>query len=921
MYAVSQSYIEAMHRPVQRHKLRGTIGDVPFTESDILSGSFIISGQCSDTSNVQIGQVYITELKMTVINKELLSRYTLKDSVITPYYGLRLASSEFEYIPLGVFTINQASWGVSGVEITAYDNMAKFDRTFTTGALAGTPYELAKLACDNCGVQFGMRRNDFGSFANGEEILTLYMDNDIQSWRDVLAWVSQAIAANALIDREGKLYFRSYGEEVTDEIGHSRRLSGASFGDYETRYTGLSCVNIEAQTTSYYGAEQDDGLTYNLGSNPFLQPINDANADALRRNVLTALGKIRYVPFKTDIIGNPAYDLMDCIRFTDGIADGEKISCITKYTFRFNDKYTMQGVGQNPELETANSKSDKRISGLMATIESITSSINNLVYDYNTGPVYVRQYEKMLGIISYYISQKADVEGHITVYYHASESTHLILRIYDTTVEELYSPLEYDLPEGYGTISVPHSYLHRKTGIHSVYLTAQCTLGMISIDPRGVYFTINAGNFAKAVDDIAMDIRDISMRQLQESNGPDQIWTAGIEEDELLFSSRTYREDYYGNLVWEGMYSPGKAKDAALEFDGDWVLRSKEEKFTIQTEDQPWYFWIDMDDNLITQHGNDETTRLILDEGISSVNACRGYSSQYYAEQDQGLVVVYIKSGDVWYQQYVYDVNLGKKVWSDPVLLREGNWMYAHVHRLNDYRLSFQLTSETQNLWLITDRMYVAQAVPTEDIRINDRRNAQFLYCPPDTDLSINFVSELSEDKLTITISADRELIVFNGKIDRLLSYSGGISRQDIESVQLAVNDGSSVITILLKNEPSQTLSFVTMNPDSTNDLQYRIGDMGTVVCPNQRITVDTTVYHRIRDDEEVLFSSVSALLIYRPIEDIRAAMKEEVVIANSELSFRYSPIEYLDANYEEDVSFTNSAFVLNYQQTGESPI
>lgn len=74
MYAVSQEYMEAMHRPVQRHKLTGTIGEVPFTESDILAGSFIINGQCSDTSNVQIGQVYVTELKMTVINKELLSR-------------------------------------------------------------------------------------------------------------------------------------------------------------------------------------------------------------------------------------------------------------------------------------------------------------------------------------------------------------------------------------------------------------------------------------------------------------------------------------------------------------------------------------------------------------------------------------------------------------------------------------------------------------------------------------------------------------------------------------------------------------------------------------------------------------------------------------------------------------------------------
>ena len=109
MYAVSQDYIEAMHRPVQRHKLTGIISETAFEESDILSGSFTLSGQCSDISNVQIGQVYITELKMTLVNKQKFDRYTLKGAQLIPSFGLRVSSCFYEYVPLGVFTINQAS--------------------------------------------------------------------------------------------------------------------------------------------------------------------------------------------------------------------------------------------------------------------------------------------------------------------------------------------------------------------------------------------------------------------------------------------------------------------------------------------------------------------------------------------------------------------------------------------------------------------------------------------------------------------------------------------------------------------------------------------------------------------------------------------------------------------------------------------
>ena len=73
------------------------------------------------------------------------------------------------------------------------------------------------------------------------------------------------------------------------------------------------------------------------------------------------------MPFRVTAIGNPAYDLGDCLRFTDGLADGS-LSCITKYVFTFNDKYEMQGAGEDPAYASAKSKSDKDISGLLSTV-------------------------------------------------------------------------------------------------------------------------------------------------------------------------------------------------------------------------------------------------------------------------------------------------------------------------------------------------------------------------------------------------------------------------------------------------------------------------------------------------------------------------------------------------------------------------
>ena len=365
MYAVSEEYREAMHSKVQTFRLTGTAGNKPFTEANILKGSFSITNQCSGSDAVEIGQVYIGELNATFMDMGI-TRYQWQALEITPLLGLKLADGTFEDIPLGVFTVAEAEWTASGTVIKAYDHMAKFDRNYGGGNAKGEPYDLMLNACNHCGVPLGMTQAQVEALPNGTETLSVYTTDNIDTWRDFLSWLSQAMGCFATIDRTGALVFRQYTQVPVDTLDTEHRFSGASFSDYTTRYTGLSCVDLSLQKTMYINVTPDDGLTYNLGSNPFLQR-GGGDAPARRRAVLEALLAINYVPFRVTAIGNPAYDLGDCLRFTDGLADGS-LSCITKYVFTFNDKYEMQGAGEDPAYASAKSKSDKDISGLLSTV-------------------------------------------------------------------------------------------------------------------------------------------------------------------------------------------------------------------------------------------------------------------------------------------------------------------------------------------------------------------------------------------------------------------------------------------------------------------------------------------------------------------------------------------------------------------------
>lgn len=361
MYSVSAEYIEQLKSPVHRYRITGTIGQRSFGDGNILQGSLSITNQASSGDDLVVGSVYIGCLRMTLLDIPVTEKMQ-----ISIYEGLKVGDT-YEDVPIGVYTVDEATQTDYGIDIVAYDNMSKFDKKFAFNTVTGKPYELLTMLCTNCGVPLGMTQEEVQALTNGNQTLVLMTESDVDTYRDVLFWLAQTCASFATVNRNGSLILRGYTQTADDTVTDYNRFSGCRFSKFETRYSGLSCVDIATKQTKYYAMPDDRYLTYNLGSNPFLQ---QADKDTLRRNVLLGLQGIKYVPFDATVHAGAVYDLGDVIEFSGGIADDTKLSCVTGFEYSYKNGVRLSGVGKDPAKVNASSKVDKNLAGIMNSIEA-----------------------------------------------------------------------------------------------------------------------------------------------------------------------------------------------------------------------------------------------------------------------------------------------------------------------------------------------------------------------------------------------------------------------------------------------------------------------------------------------------------------------------------------------------------------------
>ena len=380
MYQISDEYRAKMLDQVQTHRLKGTLnGNISFTDSDVIGVSY--KNQCSD-KKVNVGSVYVGVLKLTFL-QDFLNRGSYDKKTITISDGMYLGLDEnddpvWEDIPVGTFYIADAVWTAENmISITAYDCLSLMDKTLEIDTSAGTVYSFCKYIETKTGATFGMTQEECAVLPNGTEMISVYEDNDLETYRDLLSALAQMVGGFAYADKDGTWKLRTFGNTSEVDIPKNRRMSGAKYSDYTTLYDAVSYV--EKATGMLRVVGDATGIIMKLGANPFLQ-YGSANAIERRAlNIVNAIKQMTYTPYSAGLL--PAFvalDLGDVISFESDYAEETTSGAIMVLAWTYNKSRKVQCYGDNPAIQSAQSKTDKDLSGLMR--ETVNNEVTYFTY-------------------------------------------------------------------------------------------------------------------------------------------------------------------------------------------------------------------------------------------------------------------------------------------------------------------------------------------------------------------------------------------------------------------------------------------------------------------------------------------------------------------------------------------------------------
>lgn len=415
MYTGSAEFQAANAKKIQMHKISGTIDGAAFGPNNVLYGSVTITNQCSDSVDAQIGAVYIGQLQMTFLPNVGIAPKTWQGREIVVQFSLLTDEDPetWETFPLGVFTVAQAERTLQGYAITAYDNMAKFDAAVTWDYLpAGTLYNILMDVCSNCGVTLGMTQAQCEALVNGDwPNISMYPGSDVQTYRDILYWLSQMVAGFATCDRSGRLVLKSYknileAPGAVPTLPQDKRLTGASISDYVTNFRGVTLYNMREEVNKYYGQPIGTGIVYDLGANPFIQYGAPSTIRDMAMNVANGIS-YHLRPFDASIMSAPIWELGDRLKLSGGIATGyDTVTVIHSISYAHERSTQLQCFGQNPTL-AASGTQDKD-----ASTASNSAKLNNTSYKRYANPnaVTVSTIPEMIASVQFTAEKNTDFE-------------------------------------------------------------------------------------------------------------------------------------------------------------------------------------------------------------------------------------------------------------------------------------------------------------------------------------------------------------------------------------------------------------------------------------------------------------------------------------------------------------------------------
>ena len=287
MYTTSTAYKTEIQKRSRTFECRVTIGDRVFTNNEVQS--IDLNGGIQDVFSIGNTPSMCLELVLRNTTDTIFTTNSVKVEI-----GLKIGNT-IEYIPLGIFNIEDIKKDDYTTKFTCYDNMTKFEIAYFS-SLGDKPtlQQVVNELASKTGVQFT------GS-------LPSYTVKKLEGFTcgEVLGYVASLCGGNALITRDGKFTI-VYPTDISRDVGEG--VFDLQRDEVKYKVGKITC-QIKEQETISKGSLGTDSMELSF-ENPWV-------TETILTDIYNRLNGFNYLGYTMKCQGDLSLDIGDIITYTD----------------------------------------------------------------------------------------------------------------------------------------------------------------------------------------------------------------------------------------------------------------------------------------------------------------------------------------------------------------------------------------------------------------------------------------------------------------------------------------------------------------------------------------------------------------------------------------------------------------------------
>jgi hypothetical protein len=371
MVTVTNAFKTAIAQPSRTLKSRLTIG------ANIINDGYVQSithdHAIITEDDFEIGTAVMATVAIELLNKDDTLTYTFENQEINTEIGTKLADEIFEYVSLGLFTIEKATRDNKKIKLIGCDRMYKFEKDYvSTLVYPATLLQVAQDICSKAGVTL---KNT--SFVNSTYSVGSKPVLEGVTLRKAIAQIAELAGGYARITRDGKLEIVNIGAAKVVDI------TKANYIDFNNKDLIMASID---KVIVKLGAEQ---ATSGTGSNPYyiVDNIFCQNPNSVVAALYTSLNGLSYMPYNMRWQGNPALECGDKIAVVTDKGTYTTIIGSRKLTYRggLREEYKAPGKSNTEKNSTGKGsitiQMEKNKSEIKVLKDQISQTVTKEEYD------------------------------------------------------------------------------------------------------------------------------------------------------------------------------------------------------------------------------------------------------------------------------------------------------------------------------------------------------------------------------------------------------------------------------------------------------------------------------------------------------------------------------------------------------------